>query len=195
MLTYSKAAEANKLPIGDKLVEILTSSRNLLEIASGDGQHAVHMGSLLPDLIWQTSDLVENHDVISARLTAKAGKNVLMPLQLDVAQEIWPVDKVDAVYAANAVHIMSWTHVEAMFAGIGRVLEDGGLLMLYGAYKYGGGFTTQSNGQFDLWLKSRDPVSGIRDFEAVDQLAQGIGLVLEADHAMPSNNQLLVWRR
>jgi hypothetical protein len=44
-------------------------------------------------------------------------------------------------------------------------------------------------------LRSRDPASGIRDFEAVDALAAAQGLRLVEDCAMPANNQTLVWRR
>ncbi|HXV08521.1 MAG TPA: DUF938 domain-containing protein, partial [Burkholderiales bacterium] len=44
-------------------------------------------------------------------------------------------------------------------------------------------------------LRSRDPRSGIRDFEAVDALATKQGLILERDVAMPANNRTLVWRR
>ncbi len=195
MLTYNKAAENNKGPIGEKLVQIFADRKHLLEIASGGGQHALHISKLLPEMVWQTSDLVENHAAICAMLVAEAGENVLRPVALDVAQEVWPVENVDAAYAANAVHIMSWAHVEALFAGLEKVLLPGGLLVLYGPYKYDGEFTTESNAQFDQWLKDRDPVSGIRDFEAVNALARGIRLELEADHAMPANNQLLVWRR
>jgi hypothetical protein len=79
--------------------------------------------------------------------------------------------------------------------GIGRVLADGGLLVLYGPFNYGGQFTSESNARFDTWLKDRDPVSGIRDFEKVDALAHAQGLRLIADHEMPANNRTLVWRR
>ncbi len=43
-------------------------------------------------------------------------------------------------------------------------------------------------------LKAREPLSGVRDFEAVNALARDEGMELIADHAMPANNQLLVWR-
>jgi hypothetical protein len=36
---------------------------------------------------------------------------------------------------------------------------------------------------------------GIRDFEAVAELADNAGLSLLADHAMPANNRTLVWQR
>jgi hypothetical protein len=43
-------------------------------------------------------------------------------------------------------------------------------------------------------LRDRDPASGVRDFEAVNALAERAGLALQADPPMPANNQLLVWR-
>ena len=82
-----------------------------------------------------------------------------------------------------------------MFAGIGRVLETGGMLCLYGPFNYGGNFTADSNARFDEWLKKRDPKSGVRDFEAVNQLAELQGLSLRKDVAMPANNRTLVWQR
>jgi len=75
------------------------------------------------------------------------------------------------------------------------VLVPGGRLLVYGPFRYGGAFTTGSNAAFDADLRARDPASGVRDFEAVDALARAQGLSLEADHAMPANNQLLLWRR
>jgi len=82
-----------------------------------------------------------------------------------------------------------------MFAGIGELLADGGLLILYGPFNYGGQFTSDSNARFDEWLKGRDALSGIRDFEALDALAQAAGMTLQADIEMPANNRILVWRR
>jgi len=195
MLAFNQAAENNKEPIGTILAETFSSCRHVLEIASGTAQHAVHMGKLLPRITWQTSDLAENLDDIRARLKAEASDNVRPPIELDVAHNPWPVTGIDAVYASNAVHIMSWDHVKAMFAGLDNALAENGVLALYGPYKYDGEFTTKSNAQFDHWLKQNNPTSGIRDFEAVNKLARGIGLTLLKDHQMPANNQLLVWQR
>ena len=41
----------------------------------------------------------------------------------------------------------------------------------YGPFNYSGTFTTDSNRRFDGWLKSRNALSGIRDFEAVRDAA------------------------
>jgi hypothetical protein len=75
------------------------------------------------------------------------------------------------------------------------VLNCGALVCVYGPFKYGGEFTTPSNAQFDLWLKSNDPRSGVRNIETVLGLAEDAGLRLLEDNAMPANNQLLVWQK
>lgn len=192
---YAESCEQNQAPILAVLREIFADRRRVLEIASGTGQHAVHFGRALPHLTWQTSELPQNHAGIRAWLDEAGLANVLPPLVLDVTREDWPMHGVDAVFNANTVHIVSWPAVERMFAGIGKVLETDGVLALYGPFNYGGQFTSDSNARFDTWLKSRDPLSGVRDFEALNALAEAQGLALEQDVAMPANNRTLVWRR
>ncbi|MFP5419687.1 MAG: DUF938 domain-containing protein, partial [Gammaproteobacteria bacterium] len=113
----------------------------------------------------------------------------------DANDTSWHSGRYDAVFSANTLHIMSWAEVAQCFAGIGAVLEPGGVLAIYGPFNYGGRYTSESNARFDAWLKARDPASGVRDLEAVDALAQAQGLVLWQDIAMPANNRTLVWRR
>jgi cyclopropane fatty-acyl-phospholipid synthase-like methyltransferase len=108
-------------------------------------------------------------------------------------QEPWPVARVDGIFSANTLHIMPAAHVEYFFRGVQRTLRTGGKLCVYGPFKYQGEFTTSSNARFDEWLKERNPLSGVRDFEHVDTLAKAAGLQLRFDHALPANNQLLVW--
>ena len=101
----------------------------------------------------------------------------------------------DAVFSANSLHIMGWPEVQALFAGVDAVLADDATLAIYGPFNYDGAYCSDSNRDFDAWLKARDPRSGIRDFEAVDALARRCQLQLVADVAMPANNRTLVWRR
>ena len=82
-----------------------------------------------------------------------------------------------------------------MFAGIARVLNAKGILCLYGAFKYKGEFTSESNARFDAFLRSNNRNSGIRDFEDINRLAESHGLFLVKDVGMPSYNQTLVWQR
>jgi len=196
MLPFSEACERNKEPILAVLREAFAAASQVLEIGSGTGQHAVHFAHHLPWLAWQPTDRSEHLESLAARVRQEGPANLLGPLELDVlAPGPWPVTHVDAVFSANTLHIMSWQAVEAAFRGIGTVLRPGGVLAIYGPFCYGGAFTSESNAEFDAFLRARDPDSGIRDAEAVDRLARDQGLELVADHAMPANNQLRVWRR
>ena len=190
---FSQACANNQQPILEIIRPLFAEVAEVLEIGSGTGQHAAHFGAEMPHLRWQTSDRPANHPGIDAwRQWAKL-PNVPAPLALDVG-EPWPIDSTPAIFCANVIHIISWPEVELLFQGIARHLRDPGIVCFYGPYNYGGRFTSDSNARFDQWLKQRDARSGIRDFEAVDALAQKAGLALEADHAMPANNRCLVWR-
>lgn len=195
MLVFSEACERNKDPILSSLREHFAAIGYVLEIGSGTGQHAVYFGEHLPYLVWQASDLPENLAGISQRLNQVGPANVLTPIALNVEDDPWPVDSTEAIFSANSLHIMSWEQVEHFFRGVGTVLNPGGPLCIYGPFRYGNLYTSDSNAAFDRHLKARDPLSGIRDFEAVDRLAIAQGLQLVADYVMPANNQMLVWRR
>jgi SAM-dependent methyltransferase len=193
MKPYAESCDKNKEPILAVLKEIFAERKRVLEIASGTGQHAVYFGRELPHLIWQPSELAQNLAGIQAWLDEARLPNVLSPLAIDVNDARWPVAAVDAIFNANTVHIISWPEVERLFTHIARVIKPGGYVCLYGPYNYNGNFTSESNARFDAWLKSRDPNSGVRDFEAVNRLAASHGLDLLRDIAMPSNNRILVW--
>ncbi len=191
---YSAACDENKEPILAVLRPALQAARQVLEIGSGTGQHAVHFARALPHVTWQTSDVMEHHAGIQAWLAEAALSNVLPPLALDVRDAAWPVATVDAVYSANTAHIMSWDAVEAMFRGVGHVLNAGGLCCLYGPFNVEGTYTSRSNAHFDAWLKARDARSGLRDVAVLDDLARQAGLASLRRQAMPVNNLILMWR-
>jgi SAM-dependent methyltransferase len=193
-LPFSDACERNKGPILDVLRTAFAGCTRVVEIGSGTGQHAVHFARLMPNLEWQPTDRAEHLPGLAARIAAEGPPNLAPPVELDVLAGPWPAVRGDAVFSANTLHIMSWAAVEALFAGMPRLLERGGVLAIYGPFRYGGRCTTDSNAAFDAMLRDRDPLSGLRDFEAVNALAEAAGLAFAADHAMPANNQLLVWR-
>lgn len=199
-LPFSQSCENNKDPILAVLQKHLVAGGHrqplrVLEVAGGTGQHAVHFTTHMPWLHWQSSDVPELVETLNMRLRAATHPNLPLALPLDVTQQDWGVDSFDAVFTANSLHIMPTSAVVEFFRRLGCVIERGGHLCVYGPFKYGGDFTTPSNAQFDLWLKSRNPLSGVRDFEWVNELASEAGLTLLEDNAMPANNQLLVWEK
>jgi len=192
---FSESSEENREPILAVLREVFADCHKVLEIGSGTGQHAVYFGIELSHLCWQTADLPRYHAGIRMWLDEAALPNVLAPIALDVNHSDWLEGRYDAVFSANTLHIVSWPEVEKFFAGVGKVLQPGGVLAIYGPFNYNRQFTSPSNARFDQWLKNRDPASGVRDFEAVDALARAQDLVLLKDVEMPVNNRTLVWRR
>ena len=195
MKPFAESSEQNKAHIYDVLKQHFNNIDSVLEIGSGTGQHAVFFAGQFPQLSWVASDCAEYHAGIAMWLEDAGLDNTRGPLILDVNQSDWPVKQTDAVFSANTVHIMGWTSVENMFAGIGRVLNKEGVFCLYGPFNYDGSFTSDSNARFDQWLKQRDPVSGVRDFEALQGLAEKAGLVFIDDIEMPANNRVLVWKK
>ena len=194
MKQFSEASERNREPILQVLRRVFGDRTAVLEIGSGTGQHAAYFAPALPHLAWQPSDVGENLPSIRLWREEAQTPGLREPIELDV-DRLFPAVEADAAFSANTCHILSWPQVERMFAGIAALLPKRGVFALYGPFNYGGKPTSPSNAEFDTWLRGRDPKSGVRDFEALDALAQRHGLVLEEDNAMPANNRLLIFRK
>ena len=193
MQAFSQASENNKGPILEILRPLLEHRETVLEIGSGTGQHAAFFARQLSWLIWQTSDLRHNHPSIETWIHGI--ENARAPLALDVDADDWPTESYAAAFSANTAHIMRWSSVVRMFHGVAGVLQAEGVFVLYGPFNYGGRYTSPGNEAFDAELRAGGAGMGIRDFEAVAELADNAGLSLLADHAMPANNRTLVWQR
>jgi SAM-dependent methyltransferase len=192
---FSPSCERNKEFILTVLKEILPPAGTVLEVGSGSGQHAAYFATHLPALAWQPTDLAENHASIQAWGQEANLPNLRAPLELNLFSQSWPVAAVNAVVCINTIHIVAWQGVENLFANAARVLVPSGVLYAYGPYRYATRALEPSNENFDQWLKARDPVSGVRDFDAVNALAEQNGLTLAGDRAMPANNRSLWWKK
>jgi cyclopropane fatty-acyl-phospholipid synthase-like methyltransferase len=195
MLPFSEACERNKGPILEVLRAAFGDRIQVLEIGSGTGQHAVHFAAQLTHLTWYPTEQLSYLGDLAARVKLEGTRNLRPPTLLDVKQTIWPLRSVDAVYTANTLHIMGWTEVEALFRGVDAVLTAQGVLCIYGPFRYAGCYTSNSNRDFDLMLKERDPKSGLRDLTELSALAERHTLRLRADHDLPANNRLLEFVR
>jgi cyclopropane fatty-acyl-phospholipid synthase-like methyltransferase len=195
MLPFSAASERNKDPILDVLRIRFAGRAQVLEIGSGTGQHAVHFARALTHLTWHPTEQLAYLKDLVERVKLEGSRNVRAPTLLDVRQAVWPVRSVDAVFTANTLHIMSWPEVTALYRGVGAVLAPGGVFCVYGPFHYDGRYTSDSNREFDRMLQERDPLSGLRDIQALVSLAEQYGLRLDADHDLPANNRLLVFTK
>ena len=195
MLPFSAACERNKDPILEVLRLRFADRTQVLEIGSGTGQHAVYFARELGHLTWHPTEQLVYLADLTERVKLEGPHNLRVPTLLDVRQAVWPVRGIDAMFTANTLHIMSWSEVMALFNGIGTVLAPGGVLCIYGPFRYAGRYTSDSNREFDRMLQERDPQSGLRDIEAVSLLADQYGLRLDADFDLPANNRLLVFTK
>ena len=195
MLPFSAACERNKEPILDVLRSRFAGRAQVLEIGSGTGQHAVHFARALTHLAWHPTEQLAYLADLAERVKLEGPQNLRVPTLLDVRQAVWPLRSVDAMFTANTLHIMSWPEVVASFKGSGSVLAPAGVLCVYGPFRYGERYTSDSNQEFDRMLKERDPQSGIRDLHEVTALALEYGLRLDADYDLPANNRLVVFTK
>ena len=195
MKPYSDACEENKRPILSIIKPYFSNLDHVLEIGSGTGQHAVFFAEHLPGLTWHCSDVPIYHEGIHAWLADSSHDNLKGPYELDVSQDHWPMEQVAGIFSANTTHIMSWANVKQLFTGVGKILATDGYFCLYGPFNYQGRYTSDSNAQFDRYLKQRDPESGLREFDELLTLANKAGLSFVHDHEMPVNNRILVWQK
>ena len=200
----SASAYRNEGPIADQLVRLLGNAQgDVLEVASGTGQHAVAFSRALPHLTWWPTDLDPENLASIETWRTEAGPPSLQAAQLlDVSSVAWTTgaslpplpDAAQAIVCINMVHISPWIVTEGLFSGARRRLAPGGLLYVYGPYRRRGKHTSEGNSRFDISLRAQDSRWGIRDLEAVQALSQVHQLTLEEVVDMPANNLSLIFR-
>ena len=195
MRKYSQACEENKKPILGVLSRVFQNCENVLEVGSGTGQHAAYFARHLSHLVWQPSDLPDNLPSIRAWIDDGLLDNVKLPIELDICRLPWPRLNMDAIFTANTFHIVSWETVECFFQAVSKGLDVQGIVVVYGPFSYYGKHISQSNADFDVYLKQRCSLSGVRDFVQTNELAIAQGFKLLEDIAMPVNNRCLVWQK
>ena len=195
MKRFSEACNRNQAPILAVLKEVLPNTGRVLEIGSGTGQHAAYFSRSLPDLAWQPSDLAEALPSIEAWREESGAPNLNPPMVIDLLGNNATPSRVDAIVCINTAHIVAWTGVERLFSIAANILEPKGVLYFYGPYRYPDHALEPSNVAFDRWLKEQNSVSGIRDYAAVESLAESNGFILGGDRSMPSNNRSIWWVR
>lgn len=200
MRRFAPAAARNGEPIAAVLERVLPApgpaSGQVLEVASGSGQHAVYFARRFPAWTWQPSDAAPAALASIEAWRAEAGlANLMPPVSLDVTSSAWPVGQASAIININMVHIAPWSACQGLMAGAGRLLPDAGLLFLYGPFFMQGRETAPGNQRFDEALRAENPAWGVRWLHEVAAEAQAHGLVLEGTHDMPANNLSVVFRK
>ncbi len=196
------ATGRNRDVILETLQKNLPKVGTILELGSGSGEHAAYMAPHFPNCVWQPSDYdMDNHASIDGWRETEAVTNMQPAMMLDVLQSIWPVEAtaldkdITSILAINIIHISPWPVTRALMEGAQRILKSGGVLYMYGPYRVSGEHTSDSNIQFDAWLKDRDPSWGVRHMEEVSESAASCGFSKPEITAMPANNFSLVFKK
>jgi hypothetical protein len=196
---YAPATERNREPILAILQQILSPNGNILEIASGTGEHALFFAPYLYPRLWLPSDpnpLLR--DSILAWREDCPTDNILPPLDINADSGSWCIEtgnfpSIEAIVNINMIHIAPWSACVGLMAGAERILPPNGILYLYGPFRRHRQHTASSNVAFDEMLKSQNLAWGVRDLEEVITLAKKHQLILKEIIDMPSNNLSVVF--
>lgn len=193
---YAPATLRNRELILDVLREVLPVRGEILEIASGSGEHVVHFAKCLLNLVFQPSDPdpAALRSVV-AWVKATGVTNVRPPIVLGASQSHWPIASADGIICINMVHISPWEATLGLVKGAAEILPPGAPFYLYGPYKREGFETAPSNEAFDRSLRNHNPAWGLRDLEAVAAFAQSVGFSIPIVTEMPANNVSVLFRR
>jgi hypothetical protein len=199
---HAPATLRNRDAILAVLRGVLPAEGEVLEVASGSGEHCAFLAQALPGLRFQPSDpdpdARASIDAWCAGLPNVAPALALDCLALDGAARAlapWPALRAQAVLCINMVHISPWAATLGLLAGAAAALPAGAPLYLYGPYRQAGQPFAASNAAFDASLRDRNPAWGIRDLEAVAAAAAAQGFGPPAVTPMPANNLSVVFRR
>ncbi|MDJ0557202.1 MAG: DUF938 domain-containing protein [Microcoleaceae cyanobacterium MO_207.B10] len=197
---FAPATERNRKFILEVLQRVLPPTGNILEIASGTGQHAVFFSTHLKPCQWFPSDPNPIlRDSIAAWQKHSPSDNLHPPLNIDAGESVWAVEKegieIAAIVNINMIHISPWSACLGLIAGAGRLLPQDGVLYLYGPYKLNGEHTAPSNVAFDQSLQSQNSEWGVRNLEDVVATGEKEGLKFVEKVEMPANNLSVVFKK
>lgn len=197
---YAPATQRNREPILEVLLRVLPPSGNILEVASGTGEHSIFFAPAFSSRQWIPSDPnAISRDSIEAWRKESLIENIHPPLNINAQDSIWEIEKefldITTIININMIHISPWSACLGLMEGAKRLLPSGGILYLYGPYKQEGKHTALSNEAFDESLRDQNPEWGVRNLEDVIKVAEDNGLVFKEKVAMPANNLSVIFEK
>lgn len=200
---HAPAFARNHEPIWDVIGPWLAAqSGDVLELASGTGQHSATYALRTPRLTWWPSDMDNAAHFASIRAwrDAAGAANMHDPQRIDLMNADWAMSgpapgTFTAMLAVNVTHISPWPATENLIAGAGRHLKPRGRLFIYGPFKKDGAHTAPSNAQFDASLRASNAAWGVRDIAALSRAGAQAGVPLIEAITMPANNFTLTFEK
>ena len=184
------AAARNLEPILAMLLPRLPRSGDVLELASGTGQHMAALAAHRPDLRFHPTD-PDPIRRVSIDLHCRGLPNVSEAGDIDVGQAGWAVvGASDMVLVINLLHLISEAEMAVLLDEAVRALAPGGRLAIYGPFRRDGATVSDGDRAFDHSLRAQDPAIGYKDAEAVETVLLVLGLEVERVE-MPANNLMI----
>ena len=197
---HAPATNRNRQPILEVLKEIIPQTGNILEIASGTGEHSLFFAPHFPQQEWIPSDKQREYlESIQAWRRDCPTDNLQQPMMIDVMKKGWYETllsrQIKVVICINMIHIAPWLAYLGLIEGAKEILPVKGIVYLYGPYKVQNQHTAPSNEEFDRSLQIQNSTWGVRNLEDVVSVAKENNFVLEKKVSMPANNLSLVFRK
>lgn len=195
------AGNRNRDPILATFKEIFPKSGNVLEFASGAGNHINYFAPHFPGLTFQPSDYdVEVFEAIKKKRADQGNGNVADPIKIDLTTpDTWPrpEDRLyDAMFVVNLFQVAPVSICNGIAQVADRVLTKDGFVAIYGPFKVDGQYTTESNEAFDQEILAPKVAEwGLKDVRDLEKAAQAHKIVLKRIINMPANNFILVFGR
>ena len=185
----------NRTYIVEVLKVYLPKTGTVLETASGTGEHINFFCSQFPDITWQPSDMSEDlFWAIRERLVAQ--NNVEPPVLIDLTKKNFhDLKSYVGLVNINMIHIAPWQACVGLFRLAEKYIKGDGFVYMYGPFRINGLHTSESNKNFDLSLKQKNPEWGVRDLEKVVTVAESFGFRCLCVHEMPTNNKSVVFKK
>jgi cyclopropane fatty-acyl-phospholipid synthase-like methyltransferase len=190
---HAPSAERNIEPILGVLAGLAPKAGRAVELASGTGQHIARFAAAHAGIQWQPTDIAPDRlPSIEAWRAAAGLANLRPPMLLDGAQD-WPdaLAGVDLIVTVNLFHLVSSDVAERIIANAAAALGQGGLLFIYGPFRTGGAFRSESDLAFHTSLVGQDATIGYKDAEWMTKRMQAAGLSPRPAIEMPANNLCL----
>ncbi|MDA5556593.1 DUF938 domain-containing protein [Shimia sp. MMG029] len=195
---YAPSAARNVAPLIDALAELLPAEGEVLEIASGTGQHIAAYAEAFPALTWRPTEIdATRRASIQAYVDESSLTNLSAPQDLDATAPGWAtqVGAPNAILLSNLLHLISTAEAQTLISEAAKALHPGGQLLIYGPFKRDGVLVSDGDQRFDADLRAQDPEIGYKSDHEIAAIALSHGLSGGTITEMPANNLLLQYKK
>ncbi|MCK0168936.1 class I SAM-dependent methyltransferase [Jannaschia sp. S6380] len=184
-------AARNLGPILDVLLPRLPRRGDVLELASGTGQHIAALAAHRPDLSFHPTDPDPTRRA-SIDAHCRGLPNVMPAGDIDAGQAGWAVEAgADAVLVVNLLHLISDGELAILLDEAHRAMSPGGLLAIYGPFRRDGILSSPGDRAFDADLRAQDEAIGLKDAAMIETVLTVLGCAVEMVE-MPANNLMIL---